>query len=358
MIRKIPGYSSAQAKKGVVLILVFIVMVTLSVITITFLFMTSKQLRSTAYDVESSEAFWLAEAGLQRYVYLIHTRTYTTDSHPNLSADLGAGSYLVAASYDSDTSEYTLTSTGTVGVMNRKITQNFAVVPAGTFPYAIHADGSVLNFNGSNPATCTVNGSVSCSVQVSNEDDVDITGTITEDVSLSPALDLPTYAALADHTEGRFTFESGNTYAGVYYCTGRVGIESNVVINGSVICESTITFDNSATNITINPSNNYPAIYAANSISSSGTGSNPGLQNSTINGLVMAGNNITFNKMQSTTFTGVIIAGNNISLESGTSFTITYDSVIFSSPAPAGFSFTSDAVITPQTDWDEVVPDA
>jgi Tfp pilus assembly protein PilX len=53
-------------KKGVVLILTFIIMTTLAATTVAFLYLTSTQNRSTGYDVANAKAFWLAEAGLQR----------------------------------------------------------------------------------------------------------------------------------------------------------------------------------------------------------------------------------------------------------------------------------------------------
>ncbi|MBL7091806.1 MAG: general secretion pathway protein GspK [Candidatus Omnitrophica bacterium] len=57
--------SLLSTKRGVVLFLTFVIMITLTAITVIFLYMTSTQLRGSAYDVANAEAFWLAEGGAQ-----------------------------------------------------------------------------------------------------------------------------------------------------------------------------------------------------------------------------------------------------------------------------------------------------
>jgi len=60
-------------KKGVVLILTFIVMVTLTAIVVAFLSMTSIRTKGGGYDIVSSKALWLAEAGLQKAIWDLKT---------------------------------------------------------------------------------------------------------------------------------------------------------------------------------------------------------------------------------------------------------------------------------------------
>ncbi len=60
-------------KKGVILILTFVVMATLTVIVAAFLYMTSIQTRGAGYDIVSSKALWLAEAGIQKAIWNLKT---------------------------------------------------------------------------------------------------------------------------------------------------------------------------------------------------------------------------------------------------------------------------------------------
>lgn len=62
-----------HSDKGVILILTFIVMVTLTTITAAFLSMSSVQMKGTGYDVASNKALWLAEAGLQKAIWNLKT---------------------------------------------------------------------------------------------------------------------------------------------------------------------------------------------------------------------------------------------------------------------------------------------
>jgi len=372
-------------RRGAVLLLTFMIMVTLTLIVVYFLYMTSAQLRSAAYDVQSSKALWLAEAGIQKYMYYLKEGTYDADNHPSINENLGDGNYsLTAPSYDAGTFTYSFTSTGTVGQVSRKIAQSAIGAGAGV-QAVVHGDGSHVRFDSSDGLT--VNGNVSCGVSVLNEEDlanyadfVAGTYTITEDVHINPALDLPTYLALAQaddnppgdvHVATSLTFNAG-TYDGVYYATQDVIINSGVTVNGSVVAGRHVTFANGPVTVTIKPEestraqadgNNYVAVYAGSNISSTDTGApknRRGLTNSTINGLVLAGSDITLNYFDNATFNGAIIAGSNLDFydtqtANGLSGVIAYDVGIFTPPV-IGFSTSGGSVIVPQADWNEVVP--
>lgn len=85
-------------EKGAVLILTFIMMTTLTAITVAFLYMSSTQLKGSGYDVASSKALWLAEAGFQKAVWYLKTpidsggqgENWTT---PGTTETLGNGSW-------------------------------------------------------------------------------------------------------------------------------------------------------------------------------------------------------------------------------------------------------------------------
>ena len=347
-------------RRGAVLIMTFIIMVTLMAMTAGFLFMTSGQLRGAAYDVVSSKAFWLAEAGLQDVIQKLTSDPDYRDSPTAVSSDFGDGSYSVTVTKDDTT--YTLTSTGTVDVISRKITMS-VVATSAVIERGIHADGAHLKFDDS---TGTINGNVSCFISVMNEDGMTITGTITDGQDqdkIFPALDISQYYTIADaagQVDTRKTFENA-TYTGVWYITQQATIGDDATINGTIICEGNIDFDGKADNVTITPSNNYPALYAGNNITSTDTGApanRTGLQNSTINGLIMSGGDILFDYMNqntanAVTFNGTMLADGNIQIQDSINFTINYDSGVWD-PTPLGFSWAATSGVTEQGDWNEV----
>jgi hypothetical protein len=201
-----------------------------------------------------------------------------------------------------------------------------------------------------------------------------ITGTVTDrddgQDKVNPAITFSVYYDLANDLGqlvatkgGNKTFDSsGSPYTGIWYMTGKATIESNVTINGSIIAKGTIDFKNSgnrnAENVIINPkayapAQNYPALVSGSSITGTDK-SGLGLKDSTITGLILADNNITFGYLSGTTFNGTILAGNNISMENASSFTVNYDADIFT-PMPLGFTFSGgDYTVIPQGDWNEI----
>ena len=95
-----------RRENGAVLILTFIVMAALIAITAAFLSMASVQLKGSGYDVVSSKALWLAEAGLQKAVWYLETPVgsggYGEDwTTAGTTETLGNGSYtMVVARWD------------------------------------------------------------------------------------------------------------------------------------------------------------------------------------------------------------------------------------------------------------------
>ena len=387
------------AKRGAVLILTFIIMVTIAVVTVVFLYVTSIQTKASGYDIQSSKALWIAEGGLQKYFLRLRDETYTSSNIPNLNENLGDGSYLVTCSYDDsvDPPVYTITSTGTVDVVSRKIQQT-AIETSAALERAIHADSAHVKLEGSTGGT--VNGNISCFTSVQNEEDLanysdftDGTYTITdgnEQDKILPTMDLSMYLALAQADDdppddvhvalgtgeaGRITLGAG-THDGVYYATNQIIIEDGAVIHGSVVCEKRVLFEDGPTIVTIKPElstraqgdgKNYAAVIGGEGgIISLDTGSlhlRHGLKDSTINGLVLcthSGSDIKFNYTDNAIFNGTIIASGNIELmdtaaSRGLRFVINYDEGIFS-PMIEGFGFTAggDLTVLLQDDWNEI----
>lgn len=89
---------SANHRKGMILILTFMIMITIIGITTAFLYITSIQIKASGYDIASSKALWLAEAGLQKAVWNLKTsaagggqgQDWTT---VGTTENLGSGNY-------------------------------------------------------------------------------------------------------------------------------------------------------------------------------------------------------------------------------------------------------------------------
>lgn len=87
-----------RREKGVALILTFIILTTLTAIVVAFLSMTSIQTKGSGYDIISSKALWLSEAGIQKAIWNLKTPTsqggqgedWTTTG---TTEPLGSGSY-------------------------------------------------------------------------------------------------------------------------------------------------------------------------------------------------------------------------------------------------------------------------
>jgi hypothetical protein len=337
-------------------------MVALAAIAVAFLALTSTQVKAAGYDIVGSKALWLADAGLQKAFYTLkNDPNYQTSPVP-INGTLGEGNYSVTVVKNA--SIYTFTSTGTVSSLNRQIRES-AAVSSSVLVRSIHADGSTVDFAGSSGV---INANVSCHVQVKNYEGMTINGTLTEDYPvINPTLDFDYYKSLAQaagqYVSGAKTFADA-TYTGVWYVEQQVTIGDNAIINGSIFSDSSVQFANRANNVQITPSplTNYPALAAKNNVGTSATGApgqRIGLQNSTINGLVLAQNNITFDYFKDSTINGTVLAGNNYSMQNGSGITVNYNDSIFA-PMPATFTYSENPQATKavilQKDWNEIVP--
>jgi len=276
------GYGASSyhlsANKGVVLILTFIIMATLTAITTGFLFMTSSQLRGSAYDVASSKALWIAEAALQQAIYQIKNDSDYRDSPTTIDANLGDGSYSVSANKNGAT--YTLTSTGTVDTLNRKVTQSMDITIAfsAAFDYALfgNTNSSELDIEDD----VAISGDVYYDGDVEVEEDASVTnglvyadsvtgdGTYTEapgppdPVPTYPAFDTSWYDSQITTAESQassnWTLDGSDTYnlngGTVYY--KEVNIKNNATITGSgtIVATKDVTIQDNAnisSNVTI-----------------------------------------------------------------------------------------------------------
>lgn len=349
--------------KGFALIVAIIIMVLLAAMGIFAVSLLSTDIEMASDTLKSTQALFIADAGLQHVKYkLKNDETYRDSGYTTPeTGTIGEGSFSVSVT-EPTTDVYNMVSTGTVGNVTRQITEGIYIT-SGVLTRAIHADGSTLDFGGSSG---TINGNVSCHVSVKNVGaGLTINGTLTESYpKVNPAITYSYYEDLArdagQYSTSDLTFANGS-YTGVWYTTKKVTIGDNATVNGAIFAEGNIEFTNSANNVTLQQTNNYPILVTLANISSSDTGppaQRVGLQNSTINGLIMAGNNITFDYVKDSSFNGSILADNNITMKDAEGLTINYDIDIFI-PPPQTFLHTdtgsSTAAIT-QNDWRETAP--
>ena len=386
-------------EKGLGLIVAIFIIVLLALLAVIGTAMLSTDVEVAVQTLHSTRALYIAEAGIQDVFYQITNDEDFRDNPDTVTGDIGGGSYSVTVNKEPDDITYTLTSTGTIvdtaGTSIIRKIQVSGVATSSTLQRAIHGDGAHVKFFDSTGGT--VNGNVSCFTDVLNldylanyQDFLDGTYTVTDKSSdppqarINPALDTSLYLALAqeddllpdgeDHValgtgvDGRLTLGAG-THDGIYYATNQINIEDGAILNGSAICEGgPIYFEKGPITVTIRPEQstraqgnrqNYPALYSTANISSTGTAvGKVGLRNSTINNLVMAGGDISFDFMDNTTFNGTLIADQNLNFQNAVSpdrsFVINYDVEIFS-PMIVGFTFTGGQfTVMQQDDWQEI----
>jgi len=346
-------------KSGFAIIAAIIIMAILASLGVFAVSLLSTDTEIALDTLKSTQALFIADTGLQHVKYKLKNDEAYRDAGYTVpeTASIGEGSFTVTVTLATDV--YTLVSTGTVGNVKRQITESLYVT-SGVLSRGIHADGSTLDFDGTSGV---INANVSCHVALKNVGpSLTVNGTLTESYpKVNPSITYLYYENLArdagQYSTNNLTFANG-TYTGVWYTTKSVTIGDNTTVNGAIFAEGDVDFTNSANNVTLQQTNNYPILVTQSNISSSDTGppaSRVGLQNSTINGLILAGSNITFDYINNTTFNGTILADNNVTMKNGTNLTINYDIDIFI-PPPQTFLHTDEggaSTAISQNDWHE-----
>ena len=140
--------ANAKNNKGVVLLLTFIIMITLTVVVTVFLSMISTEIKNAGYELSDSQALWIAEGGIQQVIYQVKSNATYKNNPTNLGpTTLGAGSYSVTVTKNG--SVYNVTSVGTVGKLKRKIT------------CVVQQSGSLFTYAGFGTSSITMSNSAS-----------------------------------------------------------------------------------------------------------------------------------------------------------------------------------------------------
>lgn len=332
-------------KKAIGIIAAIIVMLLVSVMGTIVLSLFTGQSSSSLNYMHSQQAFFIAESGLQYYLEQLRNDS-SWDTLPPQPSDeaLGEGTFTITAvAIDTNSVDVTSRSqlTGQDGQIVTRVVQvsvSRAVYQA--LDYVVFSSGNV-QFRGSSG---TITGDIGSNKNILKTNGFTINGQLFPNLTIpkiSP--DITIYQPLADYIEvSGFIFANGQAYNGVYYISGDTTIESNVTINGSIIAEGNVVFDES-NNLIISSLSGYPAIFSGNNIS----GQDSGAQ---IDGLIYANRDISLSTLNSAIIiNGIMIAEKSFSFIGSSDVTLTYDSEILNN-IPPGFGSAS----MQATDWDEV----
>ncbi len=352
--------------KGLSLVAVVIVMlIAASLALLAASFMSSGNI-SAITDMQGEQAFYIANAGMESYLELLQNDSnWSTPPTVFTNQAFGAGTFTITYANQA-VSAIDVTSTGKVtgwdgNSVQRVITQHVAKtggsgylggVPQ-AFTYGIHCFTNNVNFKKSSG---TVNGNAASKGQVLNYGSMTMNGTVTENSSVPDPgpVTMASYQAIADVVQpGNYTFTAG-TYGSsgnpqIYYINGTATINSNVTIYGTVIAAYDINISNK-TNIHITSAAGYPAFIAGHDISVTTL-----LSASTIDGLIYADNNLTLDHLSNVTMNTCILAGNSMSIQTGSGFTISYSSSIYTNPPPYFNGYSSGSATITTSLWRELL---
>jgi len=398
-------YGIRNTEKGVILLLTFIFMVVLSIITIAFLFMISTQTKGRGYDIISHKALWLAEAGIQQVLYQLKNDAGYRNSPATVTESLGSGSYSVCVSKDGDI--YTLSSTGTVDVLSRQIEQTVEVAGEASWDFAEYMlyfgttagnysigrdsvfSGSIfVKGNLTIDRDSTIDGDVLATGNITLGRDVTVTGDVlpgSEAPATMPALDTATYdaqiATAATYPSGNRTFSG--VISGTNYVNGKATINGNISGTGTIVATGDVVINEDmqvGDSITLIAGDELKAkegyligdhctLYASTEVSlaKSGTFGSASIgsviispqdvvikENNKIYGLVFAADQISIGK--DSEVTGNVAGGRINSIARDNVYTLDNDLVDFSSIAGFSAGASGEVTVTPQKDWNEVVP--
>ena len=165
-------------ENGVVLILVFIIMVFLTVVTVTFLYMTSIQTKGSGRELASTQAFWVAEAGLAKAKWALTTDEQEVGWGETASPfGAGNGTYVVATAYsDPPANQHvTITSDGyipdnTTYVAKRRVVESDMSI-GDSENLSLGATATASSESGGHPASDSIDGDDNSKWMASDKDD-------------------------------------------------------------------------------------------------------------------------------------------------------------------------------------------
>lgn len=325
--------------KGTAIIAAILIMLIASVMGLAAASLLGTDTASSLNYMNSQEAFFIAEGGLEYYLEQLQgqTTSWTTPPTKPTNETLGKGTFTITTANEQANSIDVTSTANLTGIGGETITRVVTVqvrrqsAPE-AFSYVLYVGNTIVTTGATN---------------------LTVTGDQQEGGSNFPTVNFSYYQDLAPPSQkisGNHIFTSGGSpYSGIWYVNGNVTINSDVTINGTVVATGWIR-GREEQDITVNPTLAYPALVSNNYIDFRDS------DDVTINGLVYAGadGSGTFSARGTEDFslTGTIIVAQWITFQDSEDATITYDSSIVTNPPP-GFSGSGSQTVG-ISNWDEV----
>ncbi len=347
-------------KNGAVLMLTLIIMSTVTVITVAFIDQVFIKTKRSGNNLNSSKAFWIAEAGIQKSIYELKISNIFRENPTTVSGNFAGGTYSVSIVKNND--QYTLTSVGVLNNIDRTITQTVVILnnnyPDGipdAFNYSIYVRG---NLQLGNTTGSSIQGNLMSGGSINVGNGWAINGNIQSNAQIDfPYADFNAYEDFisenygASHViNGNFTFADNQTYTGLYYVNGNVDFGRNVTLNGGVVSEGTVNLRHSD-NLTINSNPNEPAIISEGNINISDAQN----VNLTGNGLIYTEQGISLQRAEDSTFVGVFIVYQTMNVANIDGVSIIFNPAIPQNP-PRYFPGWVDnsVIVNNERNWQEI----
>ena len=290
-------------------------------------------------EYHSQQAFDVAQAGLHVVAKELVDDTDWSDNS-TVTGTFGSGTFVVTY-LDQTPKTAAVRSDGTVAGITISTSQALTAGGIAAFMSAIYTEQNV-NMTGSTSGD--IYGGVSAGGGIDPGDVVfhDEAASDNEDAAM-PTPDCAYWQGIADYTiAGNFSFEAG-TYDGIYYITGDVAIQSNVLLKGTIITRGKVTM-NGSSNVTITATAPNPAILAEGTIKINGSA------NVNITGFVISLSDIMTTGNTDLTAVGGFVSAGDITLTGNTDIDLSYSDTY----APGdGFSGGEMSEMT-ISDWREV----
>lgn len=316
-----------DAKKGFAMLTVVFVMVSFAVVGVAAVAMIAGSSQMVMDGYRSSQAFYVAEAGLEYTAQQLKADGNWTDN-ANFTKTFGPGAFTIT--YTNQTTDSALVqSEGIVAGISRRVSRQMTASGFAGFEYGMYTPSDII-VGGSSAGT--VNGPVSAGGTVGTGGGVNFNGDI-EQHNSSAAIPTPDWAYWQNHAtqtiSGNYKFDPG-TYNGIYYVTGNVQVTKDVILNGSIIARGSISTEGGqSVNITITAGAGNPALLAEGSISMAGS------SHVNITGWIFSVSTVTFTGSSDINATGGVVAGGSITMTGTTNIDLTFNPALAPS---AGFN--------------------
>lgn len=247
-----------MTKKGVALVAAFMVVAVLSVLGVAMVSRSINESNIAKRHFESTQAFWLAEAGISRALKELRNNYNLTQI---ASTSLGQGAYSVAIAANPDGSR-TVSATGFIPASspyraNRTlevIMNKYQSIPPHFYENAVYAGGNIV-VSGS---SYSVTGNIRYGGGEEIEHPENISGSLTQDSEISPLarLDFQQLRALsqsqgnyhdADHLSGPFPnsfwYNESQQIPNVVFLEGELDLSGKTQVAGFFVVGGEVIYD-------------------------------------------------------------------------------------------------------------------